>query len=178
MPADDDEDSTPLWLTPDERRAWLAVAAVSIRLPAALDRQLRRDSGLRLFEYHALAALSEAPGRTRRMSDLADLAQGSPSRLSQVVTRLERAGWVRRAPDPVDRRSTFVTLTDAGWDTVVEAAPAHVAEVRRLVVDPLTAAQRRQVEVIGRRLLAAIDPDDTFLDDRVVEAPAGDPPAC
>ena len=156
MPAADDEDSTPQWLTPEERRAWLAIAAVSIRLPAALDRQLRRESGLRLFEYHALAALSEAP----------------------VVTRLERAGWVRRTPDPVDRRSTLVTLTDAGWDTVVEAAPAHVAEVRRLVVDPLTAAQRRQTEIIGRRLLAAIDPDDTFLDDRVAEALAGDPPAC
>lgn len=158
-------DEEPRWLTAEERGAWLALAAVSVRLPAALDRQLRRDSGLRLFEYHALAALSEAPERTRRMSDLADLAQGSLSRLSQVVSRMERAGWVRRAPDPSDGRITLVTLTEGGWTILVAAAPGHVAEVRRLVIDPLTAAQQRQAAVIGRRLLAAIDPDDPFLDE-------------
>lgn len=155
----------PRWLTPEERAAWLAVAAVSLRLPTALDRQLRRDSGLHLFEYHALAALSEAPNRTRRMSDLADLAQGSLPRLSQVVTRMEKAGWVRRHADPTDGRSTLVTLTDAGWDTLVAAAPGHVAEVRRLVIDVLTPAQLRQVSTIGRRVLGAIDPDDAFLDE-------------
>ena len=161
----------PRWLSPSERAGWLAAAAVSIRLPAALDRQLRRDCGLHLFEYHALAALSEAPGRTRRMSDLADLAQGSLPRLSQVVTRLENKGWVRRSADPSDGRATLVTLTDAGWDTIVAAAPGHVAEVRRLVIDPLTSAQVGQLAAIGRRILTAIDPDDTFLDERDATAP-------
>ena len=162
----------PRWLSADERAAWLALAAVSIRLPAALDRQLRRDSGFGLFEYHALAALSEAPARTRRMSDLADLAQGSLSRLSQVVTRMEGRGWVRRSPDPSDGRTTLVTLTDEGWSTIVAAAPGHVAEVRRLAMDPLTTAQKGQLASIGRRILTAIDPDDTFLDEW--DAPAGD----
>ena len=155
----------PQWLTPDERAAWLAIAAVSLRLPAALDQQLRRDAGIQLFEYHALAALSESPERTRRMSDLADLAQGSLPRLSQVVTRLEAKGWVRRSQDPHDGRSTLVTLTDAGWDTIVGAAPGHVAEVRRLVIDPLTSSQLGQLAAIGRRVLSAIDPDDAFLDE-------------
>lgn len=153
----------PRWLTPEERSAWLALGAVTVRLPAALDQQLRRDSGLHLFEYHALAALSESPDRTRRMSDLADLAQGSLPRLSQVVTRMEKAGWVRRHPDPSDGRSTLVTLTDAGWDTIVAAAPGHVAEVRRLVIDALTPAQLRQLSTIGRRVLGAVDPEDRFL---------------
>lgn len=164
-PRAETEPDEPRWLTSDERAAWLALAAVSIRLPAALDRQLRRDCGLRLFEYHALAALSEAPDRTRRMSDLADLAQGSLSRLSQVVTRLESKGWVRRSSDPSDGRTTLVTLTDAGWRTIVAAAPGHVAEVRRLVIDPLTVSQQRHLSAIGRRLLTAIDPDDVFLDE-------------
>ncbi len=155
----------PRWLTPGERSAWLALAAVSIRLPAALDRQLRRDAGFGLFEYHALAALSEAPDRTRRMSDLADLAQGSLSRLSQVVTRMEGRGWVRRSADPSDGRTTLVTLTDEGWATIVAAAPGHVAEVRRLVIEPLSAAQQGQMASIGRRLLTAIDPEDAFLDE-------------
>jgi len=158
-------ENEPQWLTSDERAAWLAIAAVSLRLPTALDQQLRRDAGLRLFEYHALAALSESPDRTRRMSDLADLAQGSLPRLSQVVTRLEERGWVRRSQDPDDGRSTLVTLTDAGWDTIVAAAPGHVAEVRRLVIDTLTSSQVGQLAAIGRRVLTAIDPDDAFLDE-------------
>ena len=163
----------PNWLDHDERGAWLAVAAVSLRLPTALDQQLRRDAGIRLFEYHALAALSEAPERTRRMSALADLAQGSLPRLSQVVTRLEEKGWVRRSADPNDARSTLVTLTDAGLAKIVATAPGHVAEVRRLVVDPLTSAQIGQLAAIGRRILAAIDPDDAFLDEWAAISPAG-----
>jgi hypothetical protein len=86
----------PRWLTDDERDAWMPLIGVLIKLPAALDAQLQRDSGLSHFEYMVLSRLSEAPERTLRMSDLAVLANGSLSRLSHVVTRLERRGWVRR----------------------------------------------------------------------------------
>jgi DNA-binding MarR family transcriptional regulator len=86
-------------------------------------------------------------------------------RLSQVVGRLERRGWVRRTPDPTDGRSTLAILTDAGWDKVVATAPGHVAEVRRLVFDALTKAQHRQLRDIGRRVVRAIDPDDFCLKD-------------
>ena len=58
--------------------------------------QLRRDAGIGHFEYQVLALLSEAPGRTLRMSELATLAEGSLPRLSQVAARLEQRGWVRR----------------------------------------------------------------------------------
>lgn len=150
----------PHWLTADERRAWLALVGVMIRLPAALDAQLRRDAGISHFEYQVLAALSEAEGRTLRMSGLALLAEGSLPRLSQVVARLERQGWVRRAPDPADGRYTLATLTDEGWAKAVATAPGHVAAVRALVFDPLTRTQQRQLYEIGRRITRAVDPDD------------------
>src|SRR5215472_5774685 len=134
----------PRWLDPDERLIWLALGSVLIRLPGALDSQLQRDAGISHFEYQVLAGLSEAPDRTLRMSVLALLAEGSLSRLSQVVSRLEQRGWVRRAPDPTDGRYTLATLTDAGWEKVVATAPAHVEEVRRLVFDRLTKVQNRQ----------------------------------
>jgi len=153
-------DDEPRWLDPQERQAWLALVSVLVRLGPALDAQLRRDAGISHFEYTVLASLSEAPGRTLRMSALAALAEGSLSRLSQVVARLEKQGWLRRAPDPVDGRYTLAILTDAGWDKVVATAPGHVTEVRRLVLDPLTAAQARQLAAIGRRIVRAIDPDD------------------
>ena len=148
------------WLDAEERETWLALAGTLVRLPAALDAQLRRDAGIGHFEYQVLALLSEAPGRTLRMSALATMAEGSLSRLSQVVARLEQRGWMRRTPDPADGRYTLAILTDQGLAKVVKSAPGHVEEVRRLVFDPLTKAQSRQLREIGRRIMRATDADD------------------
>jgi DNA-binding MarR family transcriptional regulator len=156
----------PRWLDEAEMQAWLALASLLIRLPGALDAQLRRDAGISHFEYQVLAGLSMSPERTLRMSVLATFAEGSLSRLSQVVGRLEERGWVRRTPDPTDGRYTLARLTDAGWDKVVATAPGHVEAVRGFVFDPLTKAQHRQLRDIGRRIMRAIDPDDPCLSDR------------
>ena len=104
--------------------------------------------------------LAKAPGRTLRMSALATQAGGSLPRLSQVVARLEQRGWVRRTPDPADGRYTLATLTDQGQAKATQAAPGHIQEVRRLVFDPLTKTQSRQLREIGRRIMRAIDPDN------------------
>jgi DNA-binding MarR family transcriptional regulator len=162
----------PRWLDAEERQAWLALASVLVRLPSALDAQLERDAGISHFEYIVLAGLSEVPGRTLRMSVLAMLAEGSLPRLSQVVGRLERRGWVRRTPDPTDGRYTLAILTEEGWAKVTATAPGHVAEVCRLVFDPLTKAQSRQLREIGRRIMRAIDPDGPCLRDEPVSAVA------
>jgi DNA-binding MarR family transcriptional regulator len=151
-------DDGPRWLTTEEMEAWLALAAMFIKLPAALDAQLQRDAGITHFQYLVMANLSEAPERTRRMSELAELANGSLSRLSHVVNRLEERGWVRREPCPENGRYTNAVLTCAGWDKVVATAPGHVATVRHLVIDALTAAQRGQLRDIGRQVLSRVDP--------------------
>lgn len=153
-PVEDD----PRWLDEQERRAWLGLVGIMLRLESALDAQLR-SAGLNYFDYGVLAALSESPQRTLRMSVLASYAEGSLSRLSQVVGRLERKGYVHRSPDPADGRYTLATLTEDGYDTVLAVAPGHVQEVRRLVFDPLTKAQVRHLADIGQRILHAIDPD-------------------
>ncbi len=159
-----EEPSEPRWLDDEERQAWLTLGSLLVQLGPVLDAQLRRDAGITHFEYTVMSVLSEAADRTRRMSELAALADGSLSRLSQVVSRLEKKGWVRRSPDPADGRYTLATLTDEGWDKVVEAAPRHVDEVRRAVFDPLTRAQVRQLTTIGQRILRVIVPDDKRLD--------------
>jgi len=153
----------PRWLTSDEQRAWMALGSMLFRLPPALDAQLQKDADLNLFEYGTMAALSEAPDRTLRMSELAVLAEGSLPRLSQVIGRLEKRGWVRRKPDPTDGRYTLAFLTDDGWDKVVRTAPGHVEAVRRLVFDVLTKPQIGQLTSIGQRIMRAIDPDDRCL---------------
>jgi DNA-binding MarR family transcriptional regulator len=154
----------PRWLDSEERAAWLSLASLLIKLPAALDAQLQRDAGLSHFEYNVLAGLSEVPGGSLRMSVLAALADGSLPRLSQVVARMERRGLVRRRPDPDDGRYTLATLTDAGRAVVTAAAPGHVERVRSLVFDPLTRGNTRQLRDICLRVLRAIDPGDRCFD--------------
>ncbi|WP_327026342.1 MarR family winged helix-turn-helix transcriptional regulator [Micromonospora sp. NBC_01739] len=131
----------PRWLTDHERDAWLALAKLMFNLPGALDAQLLRDNHLTLFDYFVLSVLSMTPGRTMRLSDLANHLSCSLSRLSNVVKRLEQRGLLRRAPDPDSPRYTIAALTDAGWDLVVTAAPGHVAAVRHYVIDGLTPSQ-------------------------------------
>lgn len=150
------------WLAAGERHAWMALTAVLMTLPPAIDAQLKRDAGVNFFEYTILSSLSEAPGRTRRMSELAHLAAGSLSRLSHAVSRLERQGWVvRRSCDSVSSRSVEAFLTDAGMAAVVAAAPEHVREARRLVFDALSPEQVDQLTAIARQLLGAAAPHMT-----------------
>lgn len=146
------------WLDDDEQAVWFSLVGVFMRLPSALDAQLRRDSGLSHFEYQILAGLSMTDNRTMRMSDIAYFAESSLSRLSHACTRLEGQGWLTRHVDPDDRRATIATLTDAGYAKVVEAAPGHVRMVRTLVFDPLTRAQVKQLGEITARIEAAIGP--------------------
>jgi DNA-binding MarR family transcriptional regulator len=153
----------PRWLDEEERSCWMALISTLIRLPAALDAQLQRDAGISNFEYQVLVGLSEAPGRTMRMSVLARMTEGSLPRLSQVVARLEKRGWVRRHPDPTDGRYTLATMTDEGWKKITATAPGHVENVRRLVFDPLAKGQPRQLTDIMRRIMHAIDPADDCL---------------
>lgn len=152
------EPATPArWLNPDELASWLPVGGLLLRLPAALDAQMQRDSGLSHFEYLVLANLSEAPRRTRRMSALAALASGSLSRLSHVVKRLEGKGWVERTACPEDGRYTNAVLTEAGWRKVLESAPGHVEAVRALVLDALTAEELAELGAVARRILTRLE---------------------
>ena len=143
------DQAEPRWLSPEEQQAWIGVTAVMWLLPGPLDAQLQRDSGLTLFDYFVLSSLSMADGRQRRMSDLATQSNASPSRVSNVVGKLEAHGWVARHTDVHDRRSTVATLTDEGWDKVVAAAPGHVAAVRRLLIDRLTQEQLTALRDVG-----------------------------
>ncbi|MFJ9623819.1 MarR family winged helix-turn-helix transcriptional regulator [Streptomyces sp. NPDC101181] len=154
----DEQESAGLqWLDADEQQHWNAFAYVLTQLPTALEARMQRDAGIAHFEYVVMSVLSMAPERTLRMSEVAQYAGSALSRLSNVVIRLEKHGWVRRHPDPSDGRATLATLTDEGMAKVVAAAPSHLDAVRRLVFDPLTKAQQRQLGAASRRILGALE---------------------
>jgi DNA-binding MarR family transcriptional regulator len=79
------DEHAEVWLTPDQLASWLSVVRLITRLPWAIDAQLQRSAGLSMTEYMTMAMLAEAPRRTMRMSDLAELTSSSLSRLSHLV---------------------------------------------------------------------------------------------
>jgi DNA-binding MarR family transcriptional regulator len=127
------------------------------KLPTALEAQLQRDAQLSYVEYYVLAGLSDQPSRTLRMSQLAVLANSELSRLSHLISRLEKRGFVRRQPDPTNGRYTNAILTDAGYAHIVAAAPGHVARVRELVVDALGDSTLNTLREISERIVSRID---------------------
>lgn len=149
-------DDEPHWLDPEEQDAWRAMAQMLTRLPAALDADLQRHCGISFFEYMVLSGLSMTPERSMRMSEVAEFAASSLSRLSHTARRLESKGWLVRKPDPTDGRFTLAILTEAGWQKVSETAPRHVSEVRRLLITPLTKAQYKHLRQISDRINDAI----------------------
>lgn len=131
------------WLTADEQVSWRSFLEGSARLHDALAHALERETGLSIHEYEVLVRLSEAPGRTRRMSELADGLAHSRSRLTHTVRRMEDAGLVVRTPCASDARGVNCAMTERGWTTLVAAAPVHVQSVRDHLVDVLTPEQFR-----------------------------------
>lgn len=160
----------PRWLTDDELTAWLRLIALAELLPSRLDTQLRRDWALTHFEYQVLAMLSEAPERTLRMSWLAQRTQATLPRLSHVARRLEGRGLLVRRPSQTDARATDATLTDAGMEVIVAAAPGHVTLVREEVFDALTPEQVGQLSEICTAILDRLDPEG-HLTMKAAEAP-------
>ena len=130
-------------------------------LPAALDSQLQREAGMTHFEFVVMAALSRQPGRRLQLKELALIANGSLSRLSHVISRLEQEGWVRRVSRN-EGRATDAVLTDDGFRKLREAGPIHFQEVRRLVFDVLTPAEVKDLRRLTGRLNAGLLPETTL----------------
>ena len=139
-----------IWLTDAEQRAWRAYLAATRLVEEVLDEDLR-PHGLTLGEYEVLAVTSEAAGGRIRMSVLAESVVQSRSRLTHTATRLEKRGLVRRRPAEDDGRGVELWLTRAGRELLAEVAPAHVASVRRHLLDHLGAEGfRRLGAAMGR----------------------------
>jgi DNA-binding MarR family transcriptional regulator len=148
------------WLSPGEQQAWRTFLTACQTLFSAIDAQLARDSQIPHGYYEILVRLSEAPGRELRMTQLAEASTSSKSRLSHAVARLEDRGWVRRTDCPTDRRGQVAHLTDEGFTALAAAAPGHVEQVRRSLIDQLTPEQVEQLREISASIIAACGPHE------------------
>jgi DNA-binding MarR family transcriptional regulator len=140
----------PKWLNPSEMKAWRKYIVTTRHLLEALDADLH-EHDLSLYDYEILALLSDAPERRMRMSDLAEIALLSRSRLSHRMKVMESAGWVKRESCPEDKRGYFAVMTAKGWKAIVAAAPDHVESVRNRFIDHLTRAEQDVIaEIFGK----------------------------
>lgn len=145
------------WLSPAEQEHWRSFIAANLLLRDRLGRDLQQDSGLTFADYEILVRLSESPDHRMRMSELADLTLSSRSRLSHQIDRMQKAGYVDRQECADDRRGYFAVLTDAGYDTLVAAAPKHVDSVRRRIVDVLTPEEFAEFGRLNQKLVDSLE---------------------
>jgi DNA-binding MarR family transcriptional regulator len=151
----DESKSEPRWLNAAEMKAWRRYIIASRRLLEALDDDLAAHD-ISMSDYEVLAQLSEAPDRRMRMSELADVAMISRSRLSHRIKVMEKAGWVKREACPIDKRGYFAVMTPKGWKAIVAAAPDHVASVRERFLDALDKGDQKVLAEIFERVAERI----------------------
>ena len=144
----------PRWLSDDEQAAWRGLLRMSGALAAELNRELAASAGLSLQDYAVLVLLSEAPGGELRPYEIGRQLAIEKTRLSHHLARLVERGLVTRDRCPTDQRGWLITMTPAGRRAIEAAAPDHVAAVRRVFIERLTAQQLRQLVAIADAVLA------------------------
>ena len=150
------------WLDDREQRAWRSLVAMQEGLSEFIDRQLRSRCGLSTADYRALAHLSEASEGRLRSFELAHLLRWEKSRLSQHLGRMQTRGLVSRERCIDDRRGAVVAITSRGRELIEAAAPQHVADIRSVIIDHLSAPELATLTAISdkvRERLAMLEPD-------------------
>jgi DNA-binding MarR family transcriptional regulator len=150
----DNESDTP-WLSPEQQRVWRSFLGGTTVLLDRLDRDLRNAHGLSMPEYEILVRLSEAPGRSIRMAELAASVSHSRSRVTHTIARLERENIVVRGQCVEDGRGVSAVLTDHGFGILEKAAHTHVQGVNDYLIEnadaeDFAALGRIMEKVLGR----------------------------
>ncbi|WP_431864679.1 MarR family winged helix-turn-helix transcriptional regulator [Microbacterium paraoxydans] len=146
----------PRRLDDDELATWLPIIRFVQLLPQVLDRALKDEVGLNHARYAILVTLAGQGEDAVTMTELARIAGLSRSRLSHALDSLEERGWVERTSCSTDKRTLSATLTPAGREMLRAAAPVHVAQIRELILDPLSAEDRQRLQDILGALLPGV----------------------
>jgi DNA-binding MarR family transcriptional regulator len=137
------------WLNEDEERAWRNFRRMFTLLEARLAGELTEQTGLSMSDYTVLTNLVDADEHRFRISGMAEHMAWSQSRLSHQIKRMERRGLVTKEEVASDGRGAFVQLTREGFEALAAATPAHMAGVRKHMIDLLTPQQIKALDDIA-----------------------------
>ncbi|RLY94201.1 MarR family transcriptional regulator [Kocuria tytonicola] len=145
------------WLSPAEEDVWRSFLRLTRGMERAVDRQLQRDSELSGSEYEILVPLSESTTGELPSRELLRGLRWERSRLSHMLSRMERRGMIRRSPSPTDARGLVVGITEHGREAIGRAAPAHLAMVREAFMDQLSEEERTALLSITRKVMPRLE---------------------
>jgi MarR family transcriptional regulator, multiple antibiotic resistance protein MarR len=128
------------------------------RLYNALNDRLRERHGIVTSQFEALRYLRDHPGC--RVADLAAEFAIGIGASSKSVDRLEKNGWAARQPNPADRRSSLLTLTDGGSQLVDAAEQTFTAALAELIGGTLDASSASAAAQALSKLRAALERDE------------------
>jgi DNA-binding MarR family transcriptional regulator len=124
-------------------------------LMGALRRRFARDlarQGLTFPQFMALCSLEHADGKASRMGDLAAATHQSAASMTGIVDRLLEQGLVERRPDPADRRSVLVALTDEGAHLLERVRADRIRVMEHLLRCLSPGEQALLYDILGKLL--------------------------
>lgn len=143
-------------LTAAELELWRSFYLMRRRLDRALDLQLQRDSDISASEYEIIISLHDAPERRLRIKDIADAVGWEKSRVSHLVTRMEKRGLLERSTCDTDARSSWIGLTPQGRRAALGALRSHLIAIRRYFFDVLGEGDGEVLDRLSGRVIEAI----------------------
>jgi DNA-binding MarR family transcriptional regulator len=146
-------------LTSAELETWASFYTLRRRLDRALELQLQRDSGLSASEYEVLGAIDLADDKLLRIKAIADTIGWEKSRVSHLVSRMEKRGLLMRTECDTDARGSWIGLTTAGRGALVGAQGHRTELVRRYFFDALEEGDAARIESLSQRVVEAIGCD-------------------
>lgn len=140
-----------------ERRAWYGFLTMQEDLRRHINRQLLQDSGLSWADFAVLSGLSQQSHGSLRVFELRALLRWEKTRLVHQVSRMVARGLLERRASAEDARGSHVALTDAGWNAIHSAAPAHLEDIRRTFFDVLSPRQIDTLAAVADAVLENIE---------------------
>lgn len=156
----------PRWLDETQAQAWRALLVLVNRGLPQLERTLKAH-GLLVVHYSILFTLSDAPDHTMRLSDLADNANLSQSRLTHRLRTMTERDLVDITADAEDGRGKNATLTTTGQQLLDTVAPTHVDDVQRLIFDHLDHAETAGLATALSKVATTLCDHENFTPDRL-----------
>jgi DNA-binding MarR family transcriptional regulator len=121
-----------------EKAAYTALMRVVFAVPRVVSADIALEGGIGLSDHLALQNLADAPGRRMRMTELAVACGVSGSGITRILERLDQAGLTTRVRSRLDARGSVAVLTPAGAARLEQSQAAHVASIRRHILDHLS----------------------------------------
>ena len=135
--------------------AFRTIGRVRWAIMDAIGKQVRKQEGMPFEQAEALMLVADSPGEALRMRDLASLSLRSPSAITRLVDRMERASLVHRQVCLTDRRAILVALTDEGRDLIERVKPTAVQMMIDRFTSHISREEARSIISILSRILNA-----------------------